>query len=367
MHVLTMSNSCECRESIFGYQNLSIMLYYTPDTLDLCVDFSYDDAVSMETHGVKPDNIFSSLDKWLPKGYYRSLDTFSIALGSQSAFTPPGQQLHSYSRQDDASYLIFKAGLSDRGMKSYLSRLQPLLLWFIEAASYIDEEDDKWMFYLVYRHVREAGLPRYSLVAFASVYLFYCYPDRQRPRISQLLVLPHYQRRGHGAELLQEICSDLCSDPSTHDITVEDPSEAFVQLRDFVDCRNALRLPTFQPPTIHGPFQGVISATARDTLKLHKTQARRVYEILRLRATDRSDPAQYRDYRLAVKNRLNAPHQRELQEHGRLSRLLDPAELALTHPLPSSSSDEEHLTKLHDAYYQLETEYRAVIERLAAS
>jgi histone acetyltransferase 1 len=223
------------------------------------------------------------------------------------------------------------------------------------------------MFYLVYRHVREAGLPRYSLVAFASVYLFYCYPDRQRPRISQLLVLPHYQRRGHGAELLQEICSDLCSDPSTHDITVEDPSEAFVQLRDFVDCRNALRLPTFQPPTIHGPFQGVISATARDTLKLHKTQARRVYEILRLRATDRSDPAQYRDYRLAVKNRLNAPHQRELQEHGRLSRLLDPAELALTHPLPSSSSDEEHLTKLHDAYYQLETEYRAVIERLAAS
>ena len=51
-----------------------------------------------------------------------------------------------------------------------------------------------------YRHVREAGLPRYSLVAFASVYLFYCYPDRQRPRISQLLVLPHYQRRGHGGK-----------------------------------------------------------------------------------------------------------------------------------------------------------------------
>ena len=149
-------------------------MYYTPDTLDMCVDFGYDDAVSMETHGVKPDNIFSSLDKWLPKGgglrgseceveclcagYYRSLDTFSIALASQSTFTPPGQQLHSYSRQDDASYLIFKvrcsppllfplspsslpgkAGLSDRGMKSYLSRLQPLLLWFIEAASYIGQ------------------------------------------------------------------------------------------------------------------------------------------------------------------------------------------------------------------------------------
>lgn len=40
-----------------------------------------------------------------------------------------------------------------------------------------------------------------------------------------------------------------------------------------------------------------------------QAQARRVYEILRLRVTDRSDPEQYRSYRLAVKNRLNAAHQ----------------------------------------------------------
>ena len=77
----------KCRESIFGYQNLNVtvglkcflnatvltdtvtlQLYYTPDHLDLCVDCCYDDAVSMETHGVKPDNIYSMLDKWLPKG-----------------------------------------------------------------------------------------------------------------------------------------------------------------------------------------------------------------------------------------------------------------------------------------------------------
>lgn len=43
-------------------------LYYTPDQLDLCVDVSYDDVVSTDTHGVKPDNIFSALDEWLPKG-----------------------------------------------------------------------------------------------------------------------------------------------------------------------------------------------------------------------------------------------------------------------------------------------------------
>lgn len=46
----------------------SLQLYYTPDHLDLCISVSYDDNVSMETHGVKPDNIFNALDEWLPKG-----------------------------------------------------------------------------------------------------------------------------------------------------------------------------------------------------------------------------------------------------------------------------------------------------------
>ena len=34
-----------------------------------------------------------------------------------------------------------------------------------------------------------------------------------------------------------------------------------------------------------------------------------MYEILRLRATDRSNPEQYKAYRLTVKNRLNGPYQ----------------------------------------------------------
>lgn len=50
-----------------------------------------------------------------------------------------------------------------------------------------------------YMSVRDVtGTTQYSLVAFASVYMFYYYPDKQRPRISQMLVLPHYQRQGHG-------------------------------------------------------------------------------------------------------------------------------------------------------------------------
>lgn len=43
--------------------------------------------------------------------------------------------------------------------------------------------------------------------------------------------------------------------------------------------------------------------------KLSKRQVRRVYEILRLRATNTSDKTAYLEYRLDVKNRLNAPFQ----------------------------------------------------------
>ena len=40
-----------------------------------------------------------------------------------------------------------------------------------------------------------------------------------------------------------------------------------------------------------------------------KVQARRVYEILRLQATDKSNAEQYKEYRLMVKNKLNSSYQ----------------------------------------------------------
>ena len=48
------------------------------------------------------------MEETVSAGYYKSLDTFGIALSSQPAFSPPGQQLHSYTGQDGSSYHIFK-------------------------------------------------------------------------------------------------------------------------------------------------------------------------------------------------------------------------------------------------------------------
>ena len=102
-----------------------------------------------------------------------------------------------------------------------------------------------------------------------------------------------------------------------------DPHEEFTALRDYVDCRNALKLnlSCFKAPHIHQAFSQVMEEECRTKLKLTKVQARRVYEILRLRATDKSNAEQYREYRLMVKNKLNSSYQREVRTLEKLQKV----------------------------------------------
>ena len=50
---------------------------------------------------------------------------------------------------------------------------------------------------------------------------------------------------------------------------------------------------------------------ARTKYKITSIQSRKMYEILRLRATDPANPEEYKAYRLDVKKRLNRAFQKE--------------------------------------------------------
>lgn len=63
---------------------------------------------------------------------------------------------------------------------------------------------------------------------------------------------------------------DLVPRPQVCDITVEDPSEEFSALRDFVDCRNALKLDGLKPSEVNKPFAESAERDLRDKLKLQK-------------------------------------------------------------------------------------------------
>lgn len=56
-----------------------------------------------------------------------------------------------------------------------------------------------------------------------------------RARISQFLILPPYQKHSLGSKLYSVVYKNLLKSPGVFEITVEDPSDEFDQLRDFCD------------------------------------------------------------------------------------------------------------------------------------
>lgn len=66
---------------------------------------------------------------------------------------------------------------------------------------------------------KDNGASRVILAGYASLVRFYKYPDKIRPRIAQILLLPHYRGVGIGAKFLKAIYNDLIQDPKVADIT----------------------------------------------------------------------------------------------------------------------------------------------------
>lgn len=60
---------------------------------------------------------------------------------------------------------------------------------------------------------------------------------------------------------------------------------------------------------LHFRYTNEMAEQAQKNFKINKKQSRRIYEILRLKHTNTSDKTMYLNYRLDVKNRLNAPFQ----------------------------------------------------------
>jgi histone acetyltransferase 1 len=88
---------------------------------------------------------------------------------------------------------------------------------------------------------------------------------------------------------------------------VEDPSDDFVRLRDFVDSRSCMSLDAFQPKNVMRGYSLEMVTKSNEEYKICRRQARRVYEILRLNATNKNNKAELEAFRSDVKARLSRP------------------------------------------------------------
>ncbi|XP_047136715.1 histone acetyltransferase type B catalytic subunit isoform X1 [Hydra vulgaris] len=345
-------------ETIFGYKGLNIQLYYHAGSLLTYLNMEYHEQIP-RSYGIKPDPVIPKIVEQIPQGFISNRDEFISKLEKEDSFTPMGNKIHSYFH-DDTEYEIYEADIFTPRLKEYHERLQTFILWYIDAASFIDIDDEKWHFFLLFEKKKSIA-PIYNIVGYMTVYHYYSYPDKFRPRISQTLILPPFQRKGHCVQLLHAVNKHYISNPDAVDITVEDPSEDFVRCRDFVDCQNCLKLNSFSKDKLLTDYSDDMRKDALEKFKITKSQARRVYEILRLRVTDISNNAMYHQYRLCVKKRLNLPFQKQARDMEKLRAVLSSEEY---NSAMVGQSNEERIQRLDEAYKLLEAEYFKVIDRL---
>jgi histone acetyltransferase 1 len=77
------------------------------------------------------------------------------------------------------------------------------------------------LFLLRFEKYKSNGNPMFALAGYMTVYRYYAYPERIRPRISQVLVFPPFQRQGHCSRLIQTFYDEAIRDKEVLDITGE--------------------------------------------------------------------------------------------------------------------------------------------------
>jgi histone acetyltransferase 1 len=209
-------------------------------------------------------------------------DNSSQQLGDN--WSPPGA-LHDAFDGPDGQYEIWKGSLVDPAMKQLNSRIQILVPLLIDGGTYIGEKPesdspeldlsdaDRWTFFLLYRKQKSVDDPEkssYTFVGYATVYRFFYFQPPPTPpaspaenwelptghmdlsqlpcrtRLSQFIILPPFQGKGSGARLYNTVFKYYHGHPQTHDITVENPNEAFDDLRDTCDLAFLRTMPEFR-------------------------------------------------------------------------------------------------------------------------
>ncbi|KAH7918483.1 histone acetyltransferase type B [Leucogyrophana mollusca] len=352
-------------EKIYGYRDLVIDLRFASGSLAQYLSIRHAEKLGSSS---TVDDVEGTLKEYIPPNYDTDETAFLARVEQDAtAFKPTGTLIHSYTRPSPTpdtppvEYEVYHATWQDPGFREYHQRMQLFILLYIEAGSYINDEEDGWEFVVLYeKRKREGaeGAVTYHFIGYSSLYNFYCFPEKVRMRLSQFVILPPYQRQGHGSELYTAIYTYVLSQPHISELTVEDPAEAFEDLRDRNDLRTLLAHARFMQEAFgeadvsHGggrvqkvrgrgragegggkgkgkgkmgpPVDKAWAETWRRDLKIAGRQFQRLVEMLTLMHLDPADVRGARAYRLQVKERLyrfNFEILAQLEKQERLEKL----------------------------------------------
>lgn len=236
-------------ETIFGYKDLEVNVYLQAHLFKAYVEVKYAEKVQSSLNPA--DDVLGTLKKHLGADVFTDRAAFLSALEADAAAPLPdggGLTVAEWDGPDvsdgDAegtyrdSARVFR--LSREEVWRWHARFEPMALFYIECASPLDTEDDKWALMAVTRTHPVTGAWR--LLSFATVYEFFAYPASTRARLAQIVVLPPYQRQGLGGRMLAALRTHAQS-KGFRDITVEDPTPQLQRLRDAADVKALAGLP----------------------------------------------------------------------------------------------------------------------------
>ncbi|KAI0792801.1 histone acetyltransferase type B catalytic subunit [Abortiporus biennis] len=363
-------------EKIYGYNDLVIDLKFASGSLATYLHVGYSSKLPINTPSAGViDDVEGKLRDFIPGDYSTSLPEFLEQVESDAlSFRPYGEKIYSYSRpasslntekengngrnvvgitqvlspedEETVEFEVYHVSCfrfstwATPGFREYHRRMQLFILLYIEGGSYINEEEDVWEFVVLYEKRKRRHSPEistYHFIGYSTLYPFYCFPEKHRMRLSQFVILPPYQQEGHGSALYTSIYQYILSKPMLAELTVEDPAEAFEDLRDRNDLKMLLsnqefmkeafgdggsngggkvaKVKTRTRPAGSGakggkggklgpPSDKAWMEKWRIGLKIASRQFNRLMEMLIQRSLDPSDTSGWKAYRLQVKERL---------------------------------------------------------------
>ncbi|CCF56486.1 hypothetical protein KAFR_0B01870 [Kazachstania africana CBS 2517] len=244
------------KEEIFGFKDLVIHLVFDSITmkpfLNIKCESILNDDVSIERDVKEKIMKFLPVDDIIYKDEIKWIDCFQ---DERSRYTLPDSKfkVDEYELKGEifGVYKFKLNGYSDNKINKLFKRIQIFTLLFIEAATYINYEDEpNWELYVTF------NMQNKKFIGFATSYKYWQYEGNEtfdkdtrykyNGKISQFLILPPYQHCGHGSLLYESLYKGWLKDDGIIEITVEDPNENFDDLRDRNDLKMLSREGFFQ-------------------------------------------------------------------------------------------------------------------------
>lgn len=323
-------------EKIYGYQELKITIWISSISFHAHADITFQ---GTSDRGKGITDLKSALEKIFAETLLESKDdflqTFSTENNFISSVVSNGEKLQTQASNGHTSHFngnseaassdleVVRLVVGNSAAGHLYSRLVPLVLLLIEGSNPIDVTDPSWELYLlIQKKTDQPENTRHLLLGFSAVCRFYHYPDGSRLRLSQILVLPPYQRKGYGSYLV-EMLSNVAISEDIYDLTVEEPADYFQHVRTSFDVKRLLAFDPVQSAVKSAVLrlkQGKLSKKThvprflpppdvvedvRKTLKINKKQFLQCWEILIYLGLDPLEK-HIEDYVTIILNRVKA-------------------------------------------------------------